>query len=186
VELSRIHDEAPAEVLRAAWWAWWAVAISWLIGALRLGAYVASNYFNGDGDDAPIGVWATLFDAGRIAIGSSTAVALVFVVILAARTRTSTVVAVAVVALSVLFTLFIYLVDFMAWMVAAKGLFAFTPRMLRLDYVYLAMTLVILGISHFVSGYLASLVYAVALIVTGAFIYAAARRWRAIERIVEA
>jgi hypothetical protein len=184
VELSRIQDEAPAAVLRAAWWAWWAVAVSWVIGALRLGAYVLSNYFNGDGDDAPVGVWATIFDAGRIAVGSSTAVALAFVVVLAARTRTSTVVAFAVVTLSVLFTLFIYLVDVMAWMVSAKGLFAFTPRMLRLDYVYLAMTLVILAGSHFVSGYLGSLVYAIALVVTGFFLAAAARRWRAIERVV--
>ena len=185
MELSRIRDEAPSAVLRAAWWAWWAVAVSWCIGALRLGAYVLSNYFNGDGDDPPTGVWATVFDAGRIAVGSSTAVALVFVIVLAARTRTSTIVALAVVALSVLFTLFIYLVDFMAWMVAAKGLFAFTPRMLRLDYVYLALTLIILGISHFVSGYVASLVYAAALVVTGGFLVAAAGRWRAVERVVE-
>jgi hypothetical protein len=185
VELSRIEGEAPAAVLRAAWWAWWAVAVSWVIGALRLGAYVLSNYFNGDGDDAPIGVWATIFDAGRIAVGSSTAVALVFVIVLAARTRTSTVVAIAVVTLSVLFTLFIYLVDFMAWMVSAKGLFAFTPRMLRLDYAYLAMTLVILAASHFVTGYIGSLVYAIALMVTGVFLATAARRWRSIDRVVE-
>ena len=184
VELSRIEGEAPAAVLRAAWWAWWAVAVSWLIGALRLGAYVLSNYFNGDGDDAPIGVWATIFDVGRIAVGSSTAVALVFVIVLAARTRTSTVVALAVVTLSVLFTLFIYFVDYMAWMVPAKGLFAFTPRMLKLDYLYLTLTLIVLAASHFVSGYLGSLVYAIALVVTGLFLVAAAQRWRAIERVV--
>lgn len=185
MELSRIDNEAPAAVLRAAWWAWWAVAVSWVIAALRLGAYVLSNYFNGDGDDAPVGTWATFFDAGRIAVGFSTVVALVFVIVLAARTKTSTAVAVAVIALSVLFTLFIYLVDVMAWMVAAKGLFAFTPRMLKLDYVYLAMTLIILAAGHFVTGYLGSVVYAVALVITGVFLAAAARRWRAIERIFE-
>jgi hypothetical protein len=113
-------------------------------------------------------------------------VALVFVIVLAARTRTSTVVAIAVITLSVLFTLFIYLVDYMAWMVSAKGLFAFTPRMLKLDYLYLALTLIVLAASHFVSGYLGSLVYAIALVITGVFLLAAARRWRAIERVVEA
>ena len=186
MELSRIHEEAPAAVLRAAWWAWWAVVVSWAIGALRLGAYVLSNYFNGDGDDAPVGGWATIFDGGRIAVGASTAVALVCVIVLAARTRTSTVVAMAVITLSVLFTLFIYFVDYMAWMVSAKGLFAFTPRMLKLDYLYLALTLIVLAASRFVSGYLGSLVYAVALVITGVFLLAAARRWRAIERVVEA
>ena len=186
MELSRIHEEAPAAVLRAAWWAWWAVVVSWAIGALRLGAYVLSNYFNGDGDDAPVGGWSTIFDGGRIAVDASTAVALVCVIVLAARTRTSTVVAMAVITLSVLFTLFIYFVDYMAWMVSAKGLFAFTPRMLKLDYLYLALTLIVLAASRFVSGYLGSLVYAVALVITGVFLLAAARRWRAIERVVEA
>jgi hypothetical protein len=37
-----------------------------------------------------------------------------------------------------------------------------------------------------VSGYLGSLVYAIALVITGVFLLAAARRWRAIERVVEA
>jgi uncharacterized membrane protein HdeD (DUF308 family) len=74
----------------------------------------------------------------------------------------------------------------MAWMVSAKGLFAFTPRMLKLDYLYLALTLIVLAASHFVSGYLGSLVYAIALIITGVFLVAAARRWRAIERVAEA
>lgn len=186
VELSRIEHSAPPEVLRTAWWAWWGVAISCGIGAVRLSAYVLSNYYNGDGDDDPTGIWATVFSAGQIAVGSSTAVALVFVIVLAARTRTSTVVAIAIVTLSILFTLFIFIADYMAWMVSAKGLFAFTPRMLTLDYLYLALTLGILVAGHFVSGYLGSLVYAIALIVTAAFLAVAARRWRGIERVVEA
>lgn len=185
VELSRIEDSAPAVVLRTAWWAWWGVAISCAIGAVRLTAYVLSNYYNGDGDDDPTGVWATVFSVGQIAVGSSTILALVFVIILAARTRTSTIVAVAIVTLSILFTLFILVADYLAWMVSAKGLFAFTPRMLTLDYLYLALTLGILVAGHFVSGYLGSLVYAVALLVTAAFLAVAARRWRAIERIAE-
>ena len=134
----------------------------------------------------PIGIWNSIFDIGRVAVGASTAVALVFVIMLAARTRTSTVVAVAIIALSILFTLFIFIADYMAWMVAAKGLFAFTPRMLSLDYCYLALTLVILAAGHFVSGYLGSGVYALALLVTLVFLAVAARRWRSIERLVEA
>ena len=152
---------------------------------MRLSSYVLSNYFQGDGDDAPVGVWAAIFDLGHIAVGASTAVALVFVIILAARTRTSTAVAVAIIGLSVLFTLFIFIVDYMAWMVPANGLFAFTPRMLTLDYAYLGLTLVILAAGNFVSGYLGSMLNAVALIVTGVFLAVAARRWRAIERIAE-
>lgn len=185
VELSRIEDSAPGVVLRTAWWAWWGVAISCAIGAVRLVSYVLSNYYNGDGDDDPTGVWATVFSVGQIAVGSSTVLALVFVIVLAARTRTSTIVAVAIVTLSILFTLFILIADYMAWMVSAKGLFAFTPRMLSLDYLYLALTLGILAAGHFVSGYLGSAVYAVALIVTAAFLAVAARRWRAIERVAE-
>lgn len=185
MELSRIEDAAPAGVLRTAWWAWWAVAVSVAIGALRLGAYVLSNYYNGDGGDAPIGVWSALFNVGKVAVGLSTLIALVFVILLAARTRTSTVVAAAVILLSVLFTLFIFFVDYMAWMVCAKGLFAFTPRMLKLDYAYLALTLVILAAGHFVSGYLGSLVYAIALVVTVVFLAVAARKWRVIEREAE-
>ncbi|MFM9135063.1 MAG: hypothetical protein ACKOT0_06470 [bacterium] len=185
MELSRIDRSAPASILRTAWWAWWPVVISCCIGAVRLSSYVLSNYFQGDGDDAPVGVWATIFDLGRVAVGASTAVALVFVIILAARTRTSTVVALAIVGLSILFTLFIFVADYMAWMVSAKGLFAFTPRMLTLDYAYLGLTLVILAAGHFVSGYLGSMVYAAALIVTGTVLAVAARRWRAIERIAD-
>ena len=185
VELSRIDRSAPAVVLRTAWWAWWAVVVSCVIGAIRLAAYVLSNYYNGDGNDEPIGIWASVFDIGRLAVGASTAVALVFVIILAARTRTSTVVAVAIIALSILFTLFIFIADYMAWMVSAKGLFAFTPRMLKLDYAYLGLTLVILATGHFVSGYIGSVVYAAALIVTALFLVVAARRWQSIEREVE-
>lgn len=186
MELSRITDAAPPVVIRTAWFAWWGVAISCLIAAVRLLAYVLSNYLYGDGDDDPTGVWAQVFDIGQVAVGSSTAVALVFVIVLAARTRTSTVVASAIVLLSILFTLFIFIADYMAWMVSAKGLFAFTPRMLRLDYAYLILTLAILAAGHFVSGYLGSLVYAAALVITAAFLAAAASRWRSIERIAEA
>lgn len=185
MELSNIEDSAPGVVLRTAWWALWAVAVSVAIGAVRLAAYVLSNYYNGDGNDEPIGIWGSIFDIGRVAVGASTAVALVFVIILAARTRTSTVVAVAIIALSILFTLFIFIADYMAWMVSAKGLFAFTPRMLSLDYCYLGLTLVILAAGHFVSGYIGSLVYAIALLVTLVFLAVAARRWRSIERLVE-
>lgn len=186
MELSSVDREAPASVLRAAWWAWWAVVVSWVIGLIRLTSYVLSNYFNGDGDDDPIGVWASVFDGGRVAVGASTAVALIFVIVLAARTRTSTVLALGIIALSVLFTLFVYFADYMAWMVSAKGLFAFTPRMLSLDYIYLVLTLVILLGSHFVSGYLAAGVFGLALVITAFFLAAAAQRWRAIEKVVEA
>lgn len=185
MELSNIEDSAPGVVLRTAWWALWAVAVSVAIGAVRLAAYVLSNYYNGDGNDEPIGIWGSIFDIGRVAVGASTAVALVFVIMLAARTRTSTVVAFAIIALSILLTLFIFIADYMAWMVPAKGLFAFTPRMLSLDYCYLALTLVILLAGQFVSGYVGSLVYALALVVTVGFLSVAARRWRLIERLVE-
>ena len=183
MELSRIDRQASPGVLRAAWCAWWAVAISWVIGAIRLTAYDLSNYFNGDGTDDPIGVWASVFEWGRIAVGLSTAIALVFVIVLASRTRTSAALAFAIVSLSVLFAVFIFVTDYMAWMVAAKGLFAFTPRMLTLDYVYLALTLVILAVGFFVSGYLSTLLFAVALVVTAVFLAVAAQRWRSIERI---
>lgn len=185
MKLSRITDTAPPAVIRTAWYAWWGVAVSCAIGAVRLLAYVLSNYLNGNGDDDPTGVWAQVFDIGQIAVSSSTIVALVFVVLLAARTRTSTVVAIGVILLSVLLTLFILIADYLAWMVAAKGLFAFTPRMLKLDYAYLALTLIILVAAHFTSGYVGSAVYASALAVTAVFLAVAARRWRSIERIVE-
>ena len=53
MELTRIEGEASARVLRTAWIAWWACAISWFIGAVRLGAYFFSNLASGDGNDLP-------------------------------------------------------------------------------------------------------------------------------------
>lgn len=183
VELTRIERQAPARVLRSAWWAWWACAISWLIAAVRLGAYFFSNLASGDGNDEPIGAWGTVYDTGFVAISASTAVALVFVVLLAARTRRGGKLAVAVMLLIVGGVVFVYFRDIAAWMVAAKGLFAFTPRMATLDIVYTVLTLLTLFFAT--PTYFGQALVATALVVTAIFLAVAAQRWRAVERIEE-
>ena len=123
MELTRIEDAAPGPVLRAAWWAWWACAASWLIALIRLGAMFVSNLKSGDGNDDPIGALGNVYNAGYIAVSASTAVALLFVVILAVRTRRGGRLAIAVILLIVGGVVFVYFREFAAWMVAAKGLF---------------------------------------------------------------
>ena len=183
MELTRIEDGAPARVLRSAWWAWWACAISWLIATVRLGAYFFSNLASGDGNDLPTGAFGTVYDAGFIAVSSSTAVALVFVVLLAARTRRGGKLAIAVILLIIGGVLFVYFREFAAWMVAAKGLFAFTPRMVRMDAVYTVLT--VLTLFFATPTYFGQALVATALVLTAVFLAVAAKRWRGIERIEE-
>ncbi len=184
MELTRIGDEgAPASVLRSAWWAWWACAISWLVACVRLGAMFLSNLASGDGNDDPIGAFGTVFDAGFVAVSATTLVALVFVVLLAVRTRRGGRLAIAVILLIIGGVLFAYFREFAAWMVAAKGLFAFTPGMVRLDMIYTVLT--ILTLFFATPSYFGQALVAIALVLTAFFLAVAARRWRGVERIVE-
>ena len=144
VELTRIESDAPARVLRAAWWAWWACAVSWLIALIRLTAMFFSNLEYGNGTNDPVGAFGAIYDTGYIAVTSSTLVALVFVVWLAVQTRRGGRLAVAIILLIIGGVIFVYFRDFAAWMVAAKGLFAFTPRMVKLDAIYTVLTLLTL------------------------------------------
>ncbi len=184
VELTRIGEGgASGRILRSAWWAWWACAISWLIACIRLGAVFFSNLASGDGNDSPIGALHTVFDAGYIAVSASTSVALVFVVWLAFMTRRGGKLAVAVILLIVGGVLFAYFREFAAWMVAAKGLFAFTPRMVRIDAVYTVLT--ILTLLFATPSYFGQALVAAALVLTAVFLAIAAKRWRAVTRIVD-
>lgn len=183
VELTRIDDGAPAVVLRSAWWAWWACTISLVIAAVRLGAMFLSNLSTGNGDDDPTGAFGTVYDAGFIAVSASTCLALVFVVRLAMRTRRGGRLAIAVILLIVGGVLFVYFREFAAWMVAAKGLFAFTPRMVKMDAVYTVLTLLTLFFAT--PSYFGQALVAVALVLTAVFLAVAAQRWRAVDRIVE-
>lgn len=184
MELTRIGDTgAPAHVLRSAWWAWWACAISWLIACIRLGAWFLSNLATGDGNDSPLGTLGTVYGAGFVAVSASTCVALVFVVLLAAKTRRGGKLAIAVILLIIGGVLFVYFREFAAWMVAAKGLFAFTPRMVRMDMVYTVLTILTLLFAR--PSYFGQALIAFALILTAIFLVVAARRWRAVTRIVD-
>ena len=183
VELTRIEDAAPGPVLRAAWWAWWACAASWLIALIRLGAMFLSNLKSGDGNDDPIGALGNVYNAGYIAVSASTAVALLFVVILAVRTRRGGRLAIAVILLIVGGVVFVYFREFAAWMVAAKGLFAFTPRMVKLDAVYTVLTLLTLFFAT--PSYFGQALVAAALVLTAVFLAVAARKWRGVALIVE-
>lgn len=184
MELTRIGSEgATAAVLRSAWWAWWACTISWLIATIRLSAMFFSNLASGDGNDDPAGTWGTVFDAGFIAVSSTTLLALVFVVLLAARTRRGGRLAIAVILLIVGGVVFVYFREFAAWMVAAKGLFAFTPRMVRLDAVYTVLTLLTLFFAT--PSYFGQALVAAALVITAVFLAVAAQRWRAVPRLAE-
>jgi hypothetical protein len=183
VELTRIEDGAPRTVLLSAWFAWWACAISWAIACIRLGAMFLSNLTSGDGSQDPIGAYGTVFDAGYIAISSSTCAALVFVVLLAARTRRGGALALAVILLVIGGVVFAYFREFAAWMVAAKGLFAFTPRMVRLDAIYTVLT--VLTLFFATPTYLGQALFAAVLIVTACFLAVSAKRWRAVTRLVE-
>ncbi len=185
MELTRIGTEgAPGRVLRSAWWAWWACAISWLIACLRLGAWFFSNLKSGDGNDDPIGAFGTVYDAGYLAVSASTFVALAFVVLLAFQTRRGGKLAVAVILLIIGGVLFAYFREFAAWMVAAKGLFAFTPRMVKMDAVYTVLT--ILTLFFATPSYFGQALVATALVLTAVFLVVAARRWRGVTRLVEA
>jgi hypothetical protein len=157
--------------------------VSWLIACVRLGAMFFSNLASGNGDDDPIGALGTVYDAGFIAVSASTAVALVFVVILAARTRRGGKLAVAVILLIIGGVLFVYFREFAAWMVAAKGLFAFTPRMVRMDAVYTVLT--VLTLFFATPSYVGQALVALALVLTAAFLVVAARRWRSVTLLVE-
>lgn len=181
MELTRIDRGAPGSVLRSAWWAWWGCAISWFIALIRLSAMFISNLQAGDGHDDPTGAFGTVYDIGFIAVSASTCVALVFVVVLASRTRRGGALAIAVILLIIGGVLFVYFREFAAWMVAAKGFFAFTPRMVKLDAVYTVLTLLILLFAT--QSYLGQALVATALVVTAIFLAVAAQRWRAIERI---
>lgn len=184
MELTRIDETgAPARVLRSAWWAWWGCAISWLIALIRLAAMFLSNLKSGDGGELPSGVLGTVYDAGFIAVSSSTTLALVFVVVLATRTRRGGALAVAVILLIVGGVLFAYFREFAAWMVAAKGLFAFTPRMVKMDAVYTVLTLLTLFFAT--PTYFGMALFATALVLTAVFLAVAARRWRGITKLVE-
>lgn len=117
-------------------------------------------------------------------MSASTCVALVFVVLLAARTRRGGKLATAVILLIIGGVIFVYVREFAAWMVAAKGLFAFTPRMVRQDAIYSVLTLLTLFFAT--PTYFGQALVAVALILTAVFLAMAARRWRGIERIEDA
>ena len=182
MELTRIEDRAPRPALLAAWFAWWGCAISWLIALVRLGAMFFSNLATGNGSNDPTGAFGTVYDIGFVAVSSSTALALVFVVILAFRTRRGGRLAIAVILLVVLGVLFVYFREFAAWMVAAKGLFAFTPRMVKLDAIYTVLTLLTLLFAT--PTYFGQLLVAVALLLTAVFLVIAARRWRSVALIV--
>lgn len=182
VELTRIGPEgASAPVLRSAWWAWWACAVSWLIACIRLGAMFFSNLLRGDGQDDPTGALGTVYDTGFIAVSASTSVALVFVVLLAMRTRRGGALAIAVILLIVGGVLFAYFREFAAWMVAAKGLFAFTPRMVKLDAIYTVLT--ILTLFFATPTYFGQALVAVALVLTAVFLGVSAKRWRGVARL---
>jgi len=184
VELTRIDETgATAPVLRSAWWAWWACAISWLIAFIRLSAMFFSDLFSGESGADPSGTWATVYDVGYIAVSATTLLALVFVVRLAWCTRRGGKLAVAVILLVVGGVVFVYFREFAAWMVAAKGLFAFTPRMVRLDAIYTVLTLLTLFFAS--SSYFGQSLVAIALVLTAIFLAVAARRWRAVQRVVE-
>lgn len=183
VELTRIEHGAPRKVLISAWFAWWACAISWAIACIRLGAMFFSNLASGDGAQDPTGAYGTIFDAGYIAISSSTCVALLFVVLLATRTRRGGALAIAVILLVIGGVLFAYFREFAAWMVAAKGLFAFTPRMVRLDAIYTVLTLLTLFFAT--PTYLGQALFATVLVITAFFLAVSAKRWRAVTRLVE-
>ena len=184
MELTRIEDRASRRVLLTAWIAWWACAVSWFIGLVRLGSYFFSNLSSGDGTSAPAGAYGLVYDGGFIAVSASTALALAFVVLLGFRTRRGGRLAVAVILLIVGGVLFAYFREFAAWMIAAKGLFAFTPRMVKLDAVYTVMTILILLFAE--PTYFGQALVALALVLTAVFLVIAARRWRAVERIDEA
>ena len=183
MELTRIENGAPKRGLLSAWFAWWACAVSWAIACIRLGAMFLSNLESGDGQQDPAGMYGTIFDAGYIAISSSTCVALLFVVILATRTRRGGALAVAVILLVIGGVVFAYFREFAAWMVAAKGLFAFTPRMVRLDAIYTVLTLLTLFFAT--PTYVGQALFAVALVMTAFFLAVSAKRWRAVTRIAE-
>lgn len=185
VELTRVGEEgASGAVLRSAWLAWWACAISWFIALIRLGAMFLSNLKSGDGNDNPIGALGTVYDAGFFAVTVSTFVALIFVVLLAVRTRRGGRLAIAVILLIIGGVLFVYFRDFAAWMVAAKGLFAFTPRMVKLDAIYTVLTLLTLLFAT--PSYFGQALVAVALVLTAIFLAVAARKWRSVTQIVDA
>jgi len=184
VELTRIEDSASARILRIAWIAWWACTISWAIAAIRLLSMFLWNLAEGNGEEDPLGALGSVYDAGFIAVSSSTFLALVFVVWLGFRTRRGGRLAVAVILLIAGGVLFVYFREFAAWMVAAKGLFAFTPRMVRLDAIYTVLTLLILFLAS--PGYLGQALVAIALVVTAVFLVVAARRWRGVSRIEDA
>lgn len=183
MELTRIEDRAPRPILRAAWWAWWGCTISWLIGLIRLGASFVSNLASGEGGDPPVGGYGVIFDAGHIAVSASTAVALVFVVILGFRTRRGGRLAVAVLLLVIGGVLFVYFREFAARMIAAKGLFAFTPRMVRHDAIYTVLT--ILTLLFATPSYLGQALIALALALTAVLLVVAALRWRAVKAETE-
>lgn len=183
VELTRIGDSAPRRVLISAWFAWWACAISWLIAFVRLGSMFFSNLSTGDGNDDPTGTFGTIYDFGFYAVTVTTFIALVFVIILGVRTRRGGPLAITILLLIVGGVLFVYFRDFAAWMVAAKGLFAFTPRMVKLDAIYTVLTLLTLLFAT--PSYFGQALVAVALVITAAFLVVAARKWRAVEVIVE-
>ena len=185
VELTRIGEEAASrKVLISAWFAWWACAASWLIACIRLIAMFLSNLESGNGSDDPIGIYGTVYDIGFLAVSSSTCVALLFVVLLAIRTRRGGALAIAVILLIIGGVLFVYFREFAAWMVAAKGLFAFTPRMVKLDAIYTVVTLAILFFAT--PTYLGQALFAGALVITAFFLAISANRWRSVERAVEA
>lgn len=182
MELTVITEAgASKKVLLTAWIAWWACAISWLIACIRLSAMFLSNLSTGTGDDSPAGAFATVYDIGFIAVSSSTFLALAFVVLLAVRTRRGGKLAIAVILLIIGGVLFAYFREFAAWMVAAKGLFAFTPRMVRADAVYTVLTILTLLFAS--PTYFGQLLIAFALVLTAVFLAVAARRWRGIARI---
>jgi hypothetical protein len=143
----------------------------------------SSNLSSGDGNDIPIGDFGVVYNAGFIAVSSSTLLALVFVVLLAVRTRRGGRLAIAVILLVIGGVLFAYFREFAAWMVAAKGLFAFTPGMVRLDAVYTVLTVFTLFFAT--PSYFGQALVALALIVTAVFLAVAALRWRRVERLDE-
>lgn len=184
MELTRIgEDGAPARVLRSAWLAWWACAISWFIALIRLGAMFLSNVTSGQEGSSPDGAYGTVYDVGFAAVTVSTVIALILVVRLAWFTRRGGKLAIAVILLIIGGVIFVYFREFAAWMVAAKGLFAFTPRMVRLDAIYTVLTLLTLFFAS--TSYFGQSLVAIALLLTAIFLVVSARRWMSVERIVE-
>ena len=68
-------------------------------------------------------------------------------------------------------------------MVAAKGRFAFTPRMVKLDAIYTVLTLLTLFFAT--PTYFGQGLVAIALVLTAVFLAVAAMRWRGITALVE-